>query len=89
MKVFMLTSHTHKLGEYFEIQINGGARNGEVIYSSTNWHHPLLKIYETPLELAAGEGLRMVVTYNNTTARTVRFGLKSDDEMAIIFGYYY
>ncbi|MEJ1238378.1 hypothetical protein WBG78_09625 [Chryseolinea sp. T2] len=89
MKVFMLTSHTHKLGEYFEIQIKGGTRNGEVIYASSNWHHPLLKTYDTPLELAAGEGLRMVITYNNTTSRTVRFGLKSDDEMAIIFGYYY
>lgn len=89
MKVFMLTSHTHKLGEYFEIQINGGARNGEVVYSSSNWHHPLLKTFDTPLDLAAGEGLRMVVTYNNTTPRAVRFGLRSEDEMAIIFGYYY
>jgi hypothetical protein len=89
MKIFMLTSHTHKLGEYFEVQINGGSRNGEVVYSSNNWHHPLLKTYDTPLDLAAGEGLRMVVTYNNTTTRKVRFGLRSDDEMAIIFGYYY
>jgi hypothetical protein len=89
MKIFMLTSHTHKLGEYFEVQINGGPRNGDVIYSSNSWHHPLLKSYDTPLDLAAGEGLRMIVTYNNTTNTAVRFGLKSDDEMAIIFGYYY
>jgi len=88
-KIFMLTSHTHKLGEYFDIQIKGGTRNGEVVYSSNSWHHPLIKSYQTPIELNAGEGLRMIVTYNNTTDRAVRFGLKSDDEMAIIFGYYY
>jgi hypothetical protein len=88
-KVFMLTSHTHKLGEYFDIQIKGGPRNGEVVYSSNSWHHPLLKTYDAPIELGAGEGLRMIVTYNNTTDKPVKFGLKSDDEMAIIFGYYY
>nr|AIA15261.1 Copper type II ascorbate-dependent monooxygenase, C-terminal domain protein [uncultured bacterium] len=88
-KIFMLTSHTHKLGEYFDVQIKGGPRNGEVIYSSNNWHHPLIKTYSVPVELNAGEGLRMIVTYNNTTSKAVRFGLKSDDEMAIIFGYYY
>jgi hypothetical protein len=29
------------------------------------------------------------ITYNNTTDRTVSFGLTSEDEMGIIFGYYY
>lgn len=89
MKIFMLTSHTHKLGERFEIQINGGARNGEVVYASSNWHHPTIETYDPPLEINAGEGLAMVITYNNTTDRVVRFGLKSTDEMGIIFGYYY
>jgi hypothetical protein len=30
-----------------------------------------------------------VVTYNNTTNKIVNFGLTSEDEMNIIFGYYY
>jgi hypothetical protein len=89
MNIFMLTSHTHKLGEYFDIQIKGGARNGEIIYSSGSWHHPLIKTFTEPVELMVGEGLRMIITYNNTTNQLVKFGLKSDDEMAIIFGYYY
>jgi hypothetical protein len=89
MKVFMLTSHTHKLGERFEIQISGGARNGEVIYTSSDWHHPTIETYDPALELKAGEGLTMVITYNNTTDHVVKFGLKSTDEMGIIFGYYY
>ncbi len=87
--VFMLTSHFHKLGEKFVIKIWGGPRNGEVVYENTDWQHPLTINYPTPIQLNAGEGLTSVVTYNNTTNRTVTFGLTSEDEMNIIFGYYY
>lgn len=88
-KVLMLTSHTHKLGEKFVIKIVGGARDGEVVYESTDWEHPLIKTFTQPLEFKAGEGLMSEVTYNNNTTKAVRFGLTSEDEMDIIFGYYY
>ena len=39
--------------------------------------------------LEAGDALVSVVTWNNTTDRTVTFGLASSDEMDIIFGYAY
>jgi hypothetical protein len=87
--VLMLTSHTHKLAEKFVIKIKGGRRDGEVVYENTDWEHPLIKNLSTPLLLQAGEGLTSEITYNNTTSRTVRFGLLSEDEMGIIFGYYY
>jgi hypothetical protein len=89
VKIVTLFSHTHKLGEKFEILINGGPRNGEVIYTSKNWEHPLKKDYSTPISLKKGEGLTSRITYNNTTNETKRFGFTSDDEMGIIFGYYY
>ncbi|MCY7351174.1 MAG: hypothetical protein LH606_10970 [Cytophagaceae bacterium] len=88
-KIIMLTSHNHELAEKFVIKIKGGPRNGEVVYENTDWAHPLKKNYPTPISLSKGEGLTSVVTYNNTTARTVTFGLQSTDEMNIIFGYYY
>ncbi|MPR36885.1 monooxygenase [Salmonirosea aquatica] len=87
--VLMLTSHTHKLGEKFVIKIKGGTRDGEIVYESADWEHPLIKNLATPLVLKEGEGLTSEITYNNTTDRTVRFGLLSEDEMGIIFGYYY
>jgi hypothetical protein len=87
--VITLTSHYHKLGEKFQIKILGGVRNGEVVYESTDWEHPLVLNLTTPIQLKAGEGLTSVVTYNNTTNKTVSFGLTSEDEMNIIFGYYY
>lgn len=87
--VITLTSHFHKLGEKFQIKILGGTRNGELVYENTDWEHPSVINLAKPIQLKAGEGLTSVVTYNNTTSKTVNFGLTSEDEMNIIFGYYY
>ena len=88
-RVVMLTSHFHKLGEKFVIKISGGPRNGEIVYTNTDWEHPAYTSYATPIVLQAGEGLTSEVTYFNNTTKTVNFGLTSEDEMNIIFGYYY
>lgn len=88
-RVVMLTSHFHKLGEKFVIKIFGGPRNGEIIYTNTDWEHPAYTSYANPIVLQAGEGLTSEVTYFNNTSKTVNFGLTSEDEMNIIFGYYY
>ena len=88
-KVLTLTSHMHKLGEKFVIKIKGGTRDGEVVYTSTDWEHPDIVTFKTPIDLNKGEGLTSEITYNNTTGKTVNFGLTSEDEMGIIFGYYY
>jgi hypothetical protein len=88
-RVIQLTSHTHKLGEKFVIKIAGGARNGEVIFENTDWEHPLMKTFSTPIVLQPGQGLTSEVTYNNNTTKSVSFGLTSEDEMNIIFGYFY
>jgi hypothetical protein len=89
VNVFLLTSHTHKLAEKFVIKIYGGARNGEIVYSNTDWQHPPNKTFDTPIVLKPGEGLTSEITYFNSTAKTVKFGLTSEDEMGIIFGYIY
>lgn len=88
-KVLTLTSHMHKTGETFVIKIKGGTRNGEVVYTSTDWEHPDIVTFRTPIDLKAGEGLTSQITYNNTTAKAIGFGLTSEDEMGIIFGYYF
>jgi hypothetical protein len=88
-RVVMLTSHFHKLGESFVIKIAGGPRNGEIVYTNTDWEHPAFTSFATPIVLQPGEGLTSEVTYFNNTSKTVSFGLTSEDEMNIIFGYYY
>ncbi len=85
--VFMLTSHMHARGTRFVIKIAGGARNGEVVYTNTDWAHPATITFATPIVLQAGEGLTSEVSYRGDPSRTVYFGLTSQDEMGIIFGY--
>jgi hypothetical protein len=87
--IVSLTSHTHQLGEKFVIKIKNGSRDGEIVYTSTDWHHPEVINFPSPLVLKAGEGLTSEITYNNTKDKVVSFGLTSEDEMGIIFGYYY
>ncbi|WP_425607523.1 hypothetical protein [Roseisolibacter agri] len=89
LTVFALTSHMHSRGERFVVRVKGGARNGEIVYENTDWEHPVMTTYASPLVLRRGEALVSEVTFLNTTARTLRFGLTSEDEMAIVFGYYY
>lgn len=89
VKIIMLTSHMHKLGEKFVIKIKGGTRDGQIVYETDSWEHPLVQNFTTPIVLNKGEGLVSEITYNNTTDKVVKFGLTSDDEMGIIFGYYY
>lgn len=88
-RIIQLTSHTHKLGEKFVIRIAGGPRNNEIVYENTDWEHPLIKTFTTPIMLQPGEGLTSEVTYFNNSSKAVSFGLTSEDEMNIIFGYYY
>ncbi len=87
--VFMLTSHAHKLLQSFRLYGVGGAYDGQLLYESFAWDHPLIKVFQTPLVFPANTGYRIEAVYNNTTTRTIRFGLTSEDEMCIVFGYYY
>ena len=88
VSVHTLTSHTHQLAEKFVIKIKGGQRDGEVVYTNLDWHHPQMVNFTPPISLSAGQGLTSEIIYNNTTNAVVKFGLTSTDEMGIIFGYY-
>jgi hypothetical protein len=87
--ILMLTSHNHSMGERFVIKIAGGPRAGEVVYTSTDWKHPVILWLAEPIVLQKGEGLTSVVTFFNTTNQTLYHGLLSTDEMDIMRGYAY
>jgi hypothetical protein len=89
MKIITMTSHTHQWMERFVVKIQGGPRTGEVVYETTDWAHPGVTYYDPPIVLNPGEALVSEVTYNNTTDHRIDFGLTSEEEMNIIFGYYY
>src|SRR5262245_45638685 len=87
--ILMLTSHNHSMGEQFVIKIFVGQLNGEVVYTSVDWQHPLILWLTQPIVLQAGEGLVSVVTYLNTSSVTLYHGLLSTDEMDVMRGYAY
>ena len=87
--IFQLWSHAHEHNTEFKVFVVGGERNEELIYYSNDWEHPPILQLDPPLHLQAGEGLRLEATYDNWESRTLTFGLRSTDEMMILFGAYY
>ncbi len=87
--IFQLFSHAHEHMTEFRVEIDGGPRNGELVYITYDWEHPPILELDPPLVIEEGQGLKLITTYNNWTDRTLNFGLRSDDEMMILFGAYY
>ncbi len=87
--VFMLFSHAHQHMVEFRAYIHGGPRDGELVYVAYDWQHPPILNLNPPIILESGQGFRLEVVYDNWTDHTITFGLTAEDEMLILFGYYY
>lgn len=88
-KIFQLFSHAHEHMTEFQVFVKGGANDGELVYVSYDWEHPPILELDPVLELEAGQGLTLKVTYDNDENEDLTFGLRSTDEMMILFGAYY
>ncbi|MBI4585669.1 MAG: hypothetical protein HY717_16785 [Planctomycetes bacterium] len=88
--VHSLSSHMHRHGERFTIKrFVKGSPTMEVVYDNFDWDDPENKIFDPPMVLTAGEGLRFECVHNNfDKTRPLTFGLTSEDEMCIMLGYY-
>jgi hypothetical protein len=89
VNIFQLFSHAHSHMTEFKVFRVGGERDGELIYITYDWEHPPILQLNPPLTLEAGQGLRLEATYDNDEDRDLGFGLRSTDEMMILFGAYY
>ena len=45
----MLNAHTHQHMKEFRIFINGGSRDGELVYYTDDWEHPVILELNPPL----------------------------------------
>ena len=87
LNVFQVTSHMHRHGELFEIF---RLSTGELLHKSVAYDNAPLSQLNPPLKLTVGDGLRFECTHSNyDTDQTIRYGVTSEDEMAIMFGFYY
>ena len=86
LNVFQLTSHMHRHGELFEVY---RILTGELLHRSIAYDNAPLDQFDPPLKLTAGDGLRFECTHSNyDTDEPIRYGVTSEDEMAILFGFY-
>ena len=87
LNVFLLTSHMHRHGELFEIYQKS---TGEMLHRSIAYDDAPIDLFDPVLRLDTDDGLNFQCTHNNYDKNEpLIFGLTSEDEMCIIFGYYF
>lgn len=87
LHVFLLTSHMHRHGELFEIFQDS---TDELLHRSIAYDDAPITLFDVPLILGVDDGLNFQCTHNNYDKNgPLQFGLTSEDEMCIIFGYYF
>ena len=89
MHVMQLMSHAHEHMVEFRVELMGGDRDGELIYIAYDWEHPPILEFDPPLVMEPGQGFRIEATYDNWTDRELNFGFLSEDEMMILYGFFF
>jgi hypothetical protein len=83
--VSKLTRHTHQWGKDFSVAYAGGVKDGEHIWTTPDYEETD-HLFAEPVLVKNGEGFRFTCEFDNTTAKTLKFGLTASDEMCILFG---
>jgi hypothetical protein len=89
MHIIQLMSHAHEHMTEFRVELMGGDRDGEVVYIAYDWEHPPILELDPPLVVEPGQGFKVEATYDNWTDRELNFGFLSEDEMMILYGFFY
>lgn len=85
--VVFLSSHMHRHGELFEIS---RLSTGELLHRSVAYDNAPINLFDPPLILGRDDGLRFECTHNNYDKDApLGFGFTSEDEMCVMYGYYY
>jgi hypothetical protein len=83
--VSKVTRHTHQWGTDFSVSYVGGENDGKHIWTSPNYEETE-HIFPQPVLMKKGTGFRFTCNFNNTTPKTLKFGVTASDEMCILFG---
>ncbi len=94
--IYSLTSHMHRHGDRFTAYLIENGRSFDppvTVYDNLSWDDPEYTIFDPPLVLTPGQGLRFEATHTyhdppRPNAPPLRFDVTSEDEMAILLGYY-
>ncbi len=94
--IYALGSHTHRHGVRFSGFVVSNLLDAvppNMVYDNYSWDDPVFDVFETPLVLKAGQGIRYEATHTyddppSPSSPPLQFGITSEDEMAILLGYY-
>ena len=94
--IYSLGSHMHRHGDRFSAFLIEGSEDvdpPQMIYDSFNWDDPVYTVFDPPMVLSPGQGIRFEATHTyddppSPNSPPLTFGLTSEDEMAILVGYY-
>jgi hypothetical protein len=84
-KFWQVSSHTHKQGT--EVKISDGT---SMIYDSTDWEHPMVKVWSGTPFYTFSDKVNWACSYNNPTSATIKEGQSAAmNEMCMATGYYF
>jgi len=94
--IYSLSSHMHRHGTRFTVFLIDQLRDTvppTIVYDNLDWDDPIYKVFDPPLVLKPGQGFRFETTHTyddppSPTAPPLQFGETSEDEMAILLGFY-
>lgn len=86
IKLYYVLPHYHYLGETFKLEILGGPRDGEVLFSLDGFNGDANgKAFDPPVDLSGASGLRFGCGYNNWLDKDIGYGI-GDQEMCSMLG---
>lgn len=84
--LYYVLPHYHELGSYFQLEVAGGERDGEVLFRHDGYGGETFgQAFDPPVDLAAmgATGIRFTCGYTNPRAEEVRWGI-GDQEMCVL-----
>jgi len=86
LQLYYVLPHYHYLGNYFDLSVLGGPRDGESVFRFDGFNADANgQAYPEPIDLKGAQGLRFTCGYDNWTDRTVGWGIGSQ-EMCVMLG---
>jgi hypothetical protein len=87
IKLYWVLPHYHELGNYFNLEILGGERDGEQLFELAGFNAEANgQAFSPPVEMSGANGFRFSCGFDNPRAESVGWGI-GDQEMCVMLGF--
>jgi hypothetical protein len=86
LQLYYVLPHYHYLGNYFDLTVRGGSRDGESVFRFDGFNASANGGgFPEPIDLTGAEGFEFTCGYYNWTDKTIGWGI-GDQEMCVMLG---